>query len=226
MPEQAVRTSTFEEYAEHHSVVTRTSHTISHKSCSSICVEDSSVWRLACSNTHTPKTSWTFGLSFATGIIQFERLAIQDTNSELREECVATEDTAACSSHTVRVRIALPRWLSCKVLEVVACRARMGWKQYLRVRNIFDPRDGSSRNKPLYTARAHINRGSLNGLRSQFEKRELTPWDETIRGCTLLNVGIIPICLLPPRFLLLQIAELSDGISGRRRGANGTFAII
>lgn len=189
MLEQAVRTSTFEEHTEHHSVVTRTSHTRSHKSCSSICAEDSSVWHLARSNTNTPKTSWTFGLPFATGTIQFERLVIQDTHSELRKGCVTTEDTAACSSPTVRVKVVLPQWLSYKSLDMIAWKAQIGWKQYLRVRNIF-PSDqwmhswGTAFDRAAIT----IGYGSLNQLRSQFENRELTPWDENSHGTTLLTV--------------------------------------
>ncbi|KAG6364222.1 hypothetical protein INS49_005820 [Diaporthe citri] len=191
MPGQAVGLSTFEDHTEHHSAVTRTSHTSSHKDCSSICVEDSSVWRLAWSNTHTPKTSWTFGLPFATGAIQFERLAIQDTHSELRKECVTTEDTAAWSSPTVRVKVVLPQWLSYKTLDIIAWKAQIGWKQYLRVRNIF-PSD-KSMNGPgtaFNRAATTIASGSLNQLRSQFEGRELTPWDEDSRGTTLLTCAV------------------------------------
>ncbi|KAI7775444.1 hypothetical protein LA080_006821 [Diaporthe eres] len=146
MPQQAVSLSTIEGHTKHHSVVTRTSHTKTHRGCSSICVEDSSVWSLAWSSTHKHTTSWTFGLPFATGTIHFESLAIQDTHSELSKERITTSDTVACSSPTVRVKVVLPQWLSYKALDMIAWKAQIGWKQYLRVRNIFPA--GSSMHDP------------------------------------------------------------------------------
>lgn len=208
MLEQAVSLSTFKDHTDQHSVVTRTSHTNGHKRCSSICVDDSTVWHLAWSNTHTPKTTWTFGLPSATGTIQFERLAIQETHSELREGCATAEDTAACSSPTVRVKVALPHWLSYKALDVIAWKAQIGWKQYLRVRNIFPQINVvKSRGTAFDWAITTIHSGDLNQLRSQFENREITPWDEDSRGTTLLTVGAIWMNPIFPYFGTLQITE-------------------
>lgn len=199
MPEQAVSISTFDDHTEHHSVIACASNTRSHKSCPSICVEDSSVWSLAWSSTHKHTTSWTLGLPFATGTIHFESLAIQDTHSELSKECmVTTSDTVACSSPTVRVKVVLPQWLSYKALDMIAWKAQIGWKQYLRVRNIFpagrsmhNPAGNSPHKQgtPFDRAMIAIASESLDQLRSQFEKREITPWDENSRGETLLMVG-------------------------------------
>lgn len=148
------------------------------------------MWRLAWSNTCTPKTSWTLGLPFATGAIQFERLASEDTSSALRKECVTLEDTAACSSPIVRVKVVLPRWLSYKTVDMIAWKAQIGWKQNLRVRNIFPSTKWmSGQGTPFDRAATAIASRSLKQLRSQFENRELTPWDEDSRGKTLLTVG-------------------------------------
>lgn len=191
MPEQAVSISTFEDHTENHSVVKSTSHTSSHKACSSICVEDLSVWRLAWSNTHTPKTSWTFGLPSATGTIQFEKIANQGTRSELSKEYAITEDTAASSPPTVRVKVVLPQWLSYKALDMIAWKAQIGWKQSLRVKNIFPARNSRRHQVTPFDSAWHtISSGrSLDQLRSQFQNRELTPWDENSDGKTLLMVG-------------------------------------
>lgn len=214
MLEQAGSLSTFKDHTEHHSVVTPTSHTSSHKGCSSICIEDSSVWRHAWSDTHTPKTSWTFGLPSATGTIQFEKLAIQDTPSELRREYVTAEDTAACSSPTVRVKVVLPQWLSYKAVDMIAWKAQIGWKQHLRVRNIFPI--GNFKHKwirhyqiehnqltAFERAAKTIASGTLSQLRSHFENRELTPWDEDSCGETLLTVGTNWIS----RFLICKLTD-------------------
>lgn len=191
MLEQAVSTSTLEgDHTKHRSVATISPHTDSHNRCSSMCVEDASVWRLAWPSTQKPKTSWTLGLPCATGAIQFERLAIHDGNSKLSASCTTTEDTVACPPPVVRVKVVLPRWLSYKALDVIAWKAQIGWKQYLRVKNIFPaPNFEDGWSTPFNVARRVIYSGSLNELRSQFENRELTPWDEDSSGKTLLTVG-------------------------------------
>lgn len=190
MIQQAVSTSAFGGgHTAQHSVVTCTTQTSIHNGCSSMCAEDSSLWPFGQSSPHTTQTPWTFGLPFATGTIQFESLNIQESHSKLSQGKVRIQDAVVCSLPAIRVKIAPPRWLSCKVLEVIACRAQMGWKQHLRVRNVSNVWDGCPRNKPFETAIHNISRGDLNQLRSQFENGELTPWDETSRGMTLLMVS-------------------------------------
>lgn len=190
MLRQAVSTSTFGgKQTAQHSVVTCTAQTSIHNSCSSLCVEDLSLWRLVQSRPHTTQTPWTFGLPFATGTIQFESLIIQGVHSKLSQGEALIQDAVICSLPAVRVKVAPPRWLSCKVLEVIACRAQMGWQNHLRMRNIFNLGDDYPRSRPFMFAILHISRGDLNQLRSQFEDGELTPWDETSQGMTLLMVG-------------------------------------
>lgn len=125
--QQAVSTSTFGGgQTAQHSFVTCTTQTSTENGCSSLCVEDSSLWRLAQSRTHTTQTPWTFGLPFATGTVEFQSLIIQKTHSKLSKNETLIRDAVLCSLPAVRVKIAPPRWLSCKVLEVIACRAQMG----------------------------------------------------------------------------------------------------
>lgn len=127
------------------------------------------------------------------GNIQFERLINSETCSERSEGCAMTADTLANCSPAVRVQIALPQWLSCKVLEVIACKAQIGWKQYLRVRNVFPTKYEMTPTKyertPFAIACFNIGSGSLNKLRIQLENRELTPWDENTKGYTLILVS-------------------------------------
>lgn len=181
--------------------------------------EDSKVWSLALSTSKTSKTCWTFGIPFATGIIEFERLFNFDDPSELRKKSSTKEHTAAIPLPTMRVKVALPRWLSYKTLDIINYKAQIGWKQYLRVRNIFpdsyEVEGGLYQITPFHRAcDTIVQSGSLNELRTQFENRDLTPWDENSRGVTLLTVGkVCSILILPFRGLFTFDASLT--ISGR-----------
>lgn len=188
-----------------------------------MCVEESSMWSLAWSSINASKTSWTFGLPFATGIIEFETLINKRICSKASKDYDIAEDTGAARFPTRRVKIALPHWLSCKVLEVMACQAQVGWKQYLRVRNIFPDPYRNPLSKPFMTAMMNIRSGNFNQLRSQFQTRVLTPWDEDTGGNTLLTVGA-PSLFISFLNLLLKITEMFDLISWQPRSVNGKFA--
>lgn len=158
-------------------------------------VEDLMVWRLASSTTKKSKACWTFGISFVTGIIEFEKLVDREDSSELTTKSFAKDGTAAIPSPTMRVKVALPRWLSHKTLDVIAYKAQIGWMQYLRVRSICPAPVVAGK---LYEITPYIRAchgialsGSLNQLRAQFDNRDLTPWDEDSMGTTLLTVGIL-----------------------------------
>lgn len=206
---EAVSTSTSEgEYTKHRTVSTLSSHPSSHNGCSALCVKNSNVWSLDWSSTHTPRTPWTFGLSFAKGTIQFERLVTQHSHSDL-SECETTDDTFVHSPPAIRVKIVPPRWLSYKALDMITWKAQIGWKQHLRVKNIFpvlDFRDRCMWPTPFDRAANEICFGSLDQLRSQFENREITPWDESSNGTTLLTVGA-PNGFCVALIWTLQIAE-------------------
>lgn len=190
---EVVSTSTLErDHEKHRSVSTFSSHTSSLNGRPAMCAEDSNVWRLDWSSTQTSRTSWIFGLPFATGTIQFETLDNQNNESELTEEFETIVEKVAHSPPTVRVKVVLPPWLSYKTLNIITWKSQIGWKQYLRVNNIFPasgPRD--RRVTPFTRAMRAIVFGSLNQLRSQFENREVTPWDEDSEGYTLLLVGSV-----------------------------------
>lgn len=158
--------------------------------------EDSMVWRLALSTSKNSKTCWTFGVPLVTGIIEFEKFVDHEDSSELRTKRFTKKDPAAISLPTMRVKVAFPRWLSYKTLDIIAHKAHVGWKQYLRLRNVFPSRYEVSKRlyqkSPFQRACDAIKRsGSLNQLRAQFENRDLTPWDEDSIGDTLLMVCII-----------------------------------
>lgn len=190
-PAEAVSASTLErDYTKHSSASSLSSHTNSHNGYSSMYVEDSSVWRLACSSTNATQTSWKFGLARATGIIQVERLIVRDTDSQLNAEGAIAEDGVTYSLPTIRIKVVPPRWLSYKAFDIMAWKARIGWRQHLRVRNVFPAsRELHGETTPFGRASNIISSGSLSQLRSQLENQELTPWDEDSDGKTLLSVS-------------------------------------
>lgn len=148
------------------------------------------MWRLACSSTNTTQTSWKFGLARATGIIQLERLIVQDTDSQPTEEGAITEDGVTYSLPTIRIKVVPPQWLSYKAFDIMAWKAQIGWRQHLRVRNVFPAsRELHGKTTPFGLASNIISLGSLGQLRSQLENQELTPWDEDSDGKTLLSVS-------------------------------------
>lgn len=180
------------DHTKQHSVSTLYSHTSSHNGCHSMCVDDSSVWGFDWSSIHTPRISWTLGLPFATGTIQFERFANQKGESELTEELKTKAETVAHSPPTVRVKVVLPPWLSYKALDMITWKSQIGWKQCLRVNNVFPSLKLIGRQPtPLDWARNTMYFGSLDQLRTQFGNREITPWDETSDGTTLLTVSAV-----------------------------------
>lgn len=69
----------------------------------------------------------------------------------------------------------------------------------LRVRNIFPGVPGLFRT-PFIDASAYLADGHLDQLRSLFESRKLTPWDEEGDGNTLFAVSAAPINSLRPCF--------------------------
>lgn len=209
---EAVSTSTFEgEHTKHRSASTLSSPPSSLNRFPAMCAEDSNVWRLNWPSIQTPRTSWTFGLPFATGAIQFERLVIQQSNSDL-SECKTTEEIVVHSPPAVRVKVVLPRWLSYKVLDMVTWKAQIGWKQHLRVKNIYpvlEFRDRCMWPTPFNRATDEICFGSLDQLRSQFENREITPWDEDSNGTTLLTVGAARMGFVLPCFEPCKLLNFS-----------------
>ncbi|KAL1848317.1 hypothetical protein Daus18300_013643 [Diaporthe australafricana] len=153
--------------------------------CSWTYVKDANVWGRVWSSDEEPRTSWTLGLPLTTGTIQFERVIYQGANYKARSKRTITTEAAAYSLSTIRASIALPKWLSHKVLEIIALSAQIGWKQYLRVRNIFPEFEST-----IYTifalALGMTQQGHLDGLKSLFASRKLTPWDEDIGGMTFM----------------------------------------
>lgn len=109
-----------------------------------------------------PRKSWTLGLPLAMGTIQFERIISQESHCASRLNPRDTEEAFTCSSPTIRARISLPQWLSYKTFEILAFRAQIGWKQYLRVRNVFPDSLGTSFTHAL----RNISHGKLNDLKS------------------------------------------------------------
>lgn len=102
---------------------------------STICPEDSKMWCLVRSTNDMPRWTWTFGLPSVTGIIHLESNDSKDRYHDCSSlECMGAKGTITSGFSTVWARFALPRWLSYRVLEVVAHRSRIGWKQYIRMR--------------------------------------------------------------------------------------------
>ncbi|KAK2604111.1 hypothetical protein N8I77_007068 [Diaporthe amygdali] len=161
-------------------------------SCPKPCVDDSKVWDFERLSSETPVMSWTIGLSSITGIVQLERFLARDTHYDSTGKRDSTGRVAQTSRYTTRVQLALPHWLSYKVLELVASRAQLGWKQYLRVRSIFPEAEFSkARGQTAFSvACRYVRNGNLDRLTSLFESRELTPWDEDTGGETLLSFSV------------------------------------
>lgn len=157
-----------------------------------MCVDDSSVWSLDWSSTHEPRTSWKFGLPFSTGTIQFEKIVAHVILSEFSQDSAHMEGTVARSLPLIRVKTILPQWLSYKAFDIVAWKAQVGWKQCLRVRNVFPAsEDVHGEMTPFCRARRGMFSGSLKQLRLQLENRELTLFDEDSNGRNLLSVSAI-----------------------------------
>lgn len=155
----------------------------------SINPEDTKMWCLARSIDSTPRVARVFGLPSLTGAIQFERNKLRSGDHECsKKNCEDAKCPNASLSPTIWARFALPRWLSYRVLEVVAQQARIGWKQYIRVRNVF-PRLGVKSRTPFQKACESIAYGQLQSLREMVDKREVTPWDEDGRGETIWAVS-------------------------------------
>lgn len=140
------------------------------------CPEDSNIWCLVRSiNSNMPSWARTLGLPLVTGSIHFEsngsRARYYDFSSL---ECMGKKGLNAIGSPTVWARLALPWWLSYKVLEVVAHSSRIRWKQYIRMRNVF-PRLDHCPDTPFHEAWENIAFGKLQNLRTKIDKREVTP---------------------------------------------------
>lgn len=185
-----------------------------------MCAEDSRMWLLAWPSTYKSTASWAFGLPSITDTIQPERVIIQSHHCELSKARRTTGDAVECSLPAVRVRITLPQWISYKALETIACRAQIGWKQYLRVRNIFPKQDFHSSETPFSVACTNIFLGYRDELKSQIENRELTPWDEDSSGTTLLTVGATHIMFILPSSRQLQIIDVP-----RNEGCNTALSM-
>lgn len=154
----------------------------------SICLEDSEIGRIFGSINSTPRVARTFGLQCLTGTIQFgtEELRDRDYRSSGPDcACTCPDGNLALN---MWVRLALPRWLSYRVLEIIAQKARIGWKQYIRVRNVF-PSLGAECRTPFFEACKNIAYGQLQSLKAMVDKREVTPWDEDGRGETMWAVS-------------------------------------
>lgn len=140
-------------------------------------------------NDMTPRSAWTFAMPLLTGTIHFLSNSVQVRYHEYsKSSCMRTDCPNASGFTTAWARFSLPRWLSCRVLEVVAHRSRIGWKQYIRVRNIF-PRLDHDASIPYHGACEDIAYGQFQSLKAKVDRREVTPWDEDGRGETMWAVS-------------------------------------
>lgn len=156
---------------------------------SAITSQDSKMWYLVRPIKTVPRWAWTFGFPFITGTIHFESHCSQDQYHFYPIHDSSTpEDDHESDNPTVWATFALPQWLSYRVLEVVAQRSRIGWRQYIRVRNIF-PRLDDTPGTPFHLACEHIALGELQDLKRKLDEREVTPWDEDGRGETMWIVS-------------------------------------
>lgn len=135
----------------------------------------------------TFQRSWAFGIKFLTGVfeygshqakLEFDSKDDSQTGKEIRRYGGSTPRWTA--------KYSLPRWWSYKVVEFSAYQAQSGWMHHLRAHNIIS----DAHYPPWESAQKNISSGNLVALRMQFDKRELTPWDENLKAAysTLLLV--------------------------------------
>ncbi len=89
----------------------------------------------------------------------------------------------------LRLRLFLPRWLSCSVWESFTLRSQQGWTYHLRTYNILR----GSKCALQFIYRLHERKLSseekLRGLQKSLENGEATIYDQTPYGVTLLHVS-------------------------------------
>ncbi|KAG8165490.1 hypothetical protein KVR01_004042 [Diaporthe batatas] len=149
---------------------------------STIVLKDSNMWSLMQTVDRRPRWTWTVGVPFVTGTLHFESNDCPDRDHDCSgPDCTVTQRRNENIFRDIRVRFKFPRWMSNKMLEVISCRSRIGWKQYIRMRNVF-PRLDNTPDSPFYLACEDIFFDDIQLLRARIENREVTPWDEDERG--------------------------------------------
>ena len=147
------------------------------------------------------------GVSFLSGVLSVEFPA---SNEQLKEELLPSRHRASPfqgKMPLLRLEFRLPTWLTNQVLDFIVCRSLTGLATHLGTYNVI-PKESQKWVK----VKALIKEGDVTGLRQQFERRELTPFDYDDIGNNLFYVSL-------PSGLFLEI--LMDFISGLLSPAAG-----
>lgn len=125
------------------------------------------------------------GVSFLSGALSVEFPASDD---QLKEELLPSGRRVSSLQQKrplLRLEFRLPTWLTNRVLDFIVCRSQAGWISHLVTYNVV-PKESQKWGK----AKELIKEGNITGLRQQFERRDLTPFDYDDMGNNLFYVSV------------------------------------